>query len=412
MLPSAALQDRPQGHLADNVLHFARVLRAAGLPVGTDRALLALKALRIAGIASQADLHATLEACLIDRGDHRSLFDQAFATFWRDPDLLAQIMRMLLPQADASAATVPVPAAANRRLAQALFKNDSRPVVEERPLPSRRLEIVAPLSWSDSERLRKVDFDTMTASEWNAARRIVAALATHLAQITTRRGVPDPRGRQIDLRRLLRNAARHGGNIAVLPRRRPRTRPTPVTVIVDISGSMSRYSRMFLHFMHALTNGVETAGHRVHSFVFSTRLTHVTRHLKARDPDVAIASVVNAVADWSGGTRIGDCLKEFNQRWARRVLGGGSTVLLVTDGLERADIELLAAQTERLAKSCRRLVWLNPLLRYDEFEPKARGIVAMLPHVHRFLPVHNIESLEQLARTLTANHSLESTPWN
>ena len=175
---------------------------------------------------------------------------------------------------------------------------------------------------------------------------------------------------------------------------------------------MSRYSRMFLHLMHALTNGVDAAGHRVHSFVFGTRLTHVTRHLKARDPDVAIASVVNAVADWSGGTRIGDCLKEFNQLWARRVLGGGSTVLLVTDGLERADTELLAAQTERLAKSCRRLIWLNPLLRYDGFEPKARGIVAMLPHVHRFLPVHNIESLEQLARTLTANHSLESTPWN
>ena len=410
MLPTSALQDRPVGHLADNVLHFARVLRAAGLPVGTDRVLLALNALRVAGIASQADLHATLRTCLIDRGEHRSLFDKAFATFWRDPDLLAQIMRLLLPQADAKTAGSPEPTAPNRRLEEALFKNTRPAAAESSPSP-QRLEIVAPLSWSDREQLRRVDFDTMTTSEWLTARRMVAALGPHLARVTTRRSVPDPRGPRIYFRQLLRDAVRGGGDVSVLPRRKPRSRPTPLTVIVDISGSMSRYSRMFLHFVHALTNGAETVEHRVHSYVFGTRLTHVTRHLKARDPDEAIASVVKAVEDWSGGTRIGDCLKEFNQRWARRVLGGGSTVLLVTDGLERAEIEVLSAQTERLAKSCRRLIWLNPLLRYENFEPKARGMRAMLPHVHRFLPVHDIESLEQLALALTASHPSEPTAW-
>jgi hypothetical protein len=204
----------------------------------------------------------------------------------------------------------------------------------------------------------------------------------------------------LDLRALLRAAARRGGDIAELPLRRRRTRPEPLVVIVDISGSVSRYSRMFLHFVHALTGMARAADYRVHAFVFGTRLTPVTRQMRSRDPDVAVASVVDAVEDWSGGTRIASCLKEFNVRWARRVLSGNPTVLLMTDGLEHGDIALLESQAERLAKSCRRVVWLNPLLRYDAFEPRARGIRAILPHVDAFLPVHNIDSLTQLAHTL------------
>ncbi|HZF16127.1 MAG TPA: VWA domain-containing protein [Steroidobacteraceae bacterium] len=402
MLPAQALLNRPAGHLADNVLHFVRVLRAAGLPVGTDRALLALNALRVAGIDSRRDFRATLCACLIDRGEHRALFEQAFEIFWKDPDLQAQVMRMLLPNAPGRNSGG-VPPAGNRRLAEALSPRAlAAPEV---------LELTAGPSASERERLSKIDFDTMTTDEWRAAQRLVTAIDPFLARIVTRRNVPAERGARIDLRRLLRHAARPEGHVGPLPRRRPATRTAPLTVIVDISGSMSRYSRMFLHFMHALASGPRAANIRMHAFVFGTRLTSVTRDVRWRDPDEAIARVSSAVEDWSGGTRIGECLHEFNRRWARRVLASGSTVLLVTDGLERGDTDRLALEVARLARSCRELVWLNPLLRYEKFEPRALGIAAMLPHVHRFLPVHNLESLERLGQVLGSGAKAEHTSW-
>jgi len=401
MLPTSTLHEPRAGQLADNVLHFARVLRKAGVPMGTDRPLLALQALEVAGIGSRADLHAILQACLIDRVEHRAIFDQAFHVFWRDPDLLNEVMRLLLQSAGARRAAGQAPLGSSRRLTEALFRDTPSPRTE----PVReRLAVDAHLSWSDRERLRKADFDSMTTAEWAAAQRMVAALEPLFARIVTRRDTPSTHGQRLDLRALLRESARRGGDIAMLPHRTRRTRIEPLVVIVDISGSMSRYSRMFLHFIHALENGAQAAGLRVSAFVFGTRLTHVTRQLRARDPDEAIAHVVRQVEDWSGGTRIGLCLKDFNQRWARRVPLGSSTVLLVTDGLEHADLELLSAQCERLARSCRRLLWLNPLLRYDAFEPRARGIRAILPHVDRLLPMHNIDSLEQLTRVLSTAH--------
>ncbi|HEU0201671.1 MAG TPA: VWA domain-containing protein [Burkholderiaceae bacterium] len=403
MLPAPQSGDLP-GHLADNVVHFARVLRAAGIPVGTDRVLLALQALQVAGIESREDFYATLFACLIDRAEHRVLFDQAFHIFWKDPDLLGQMLRLLLPTVDSKLGGTPPPPD-NRRLAEALFKGAAMQP-PERPA-EERIELDVQLSWSAREQLRKADFESMSTAEWAAAKQLVAALQTFFERLPTRRFAPAYRGARIDLHRLLRDAARHGGDIAELPRRAQRLRPEPLVVIVDISGSMSRYSRMFLHFVHALASGARAADHRVHAFVFGTRLTHITRQLRARDPDVALAAIVGAVEDWSGGTRIATCLKEFNVKWARRVLAGNPTVLLMTDGLEHAELDELAAQMERLSKSCRRLVWLNPLLRYQAFEPKARGIRAMLPYVHRFLPVHNIESLEQLAHVLVKGQYAE-----
>lgn len=397
------------GRLAENVVHFARVLRSAGVPVGTDRVLLALQALRVAGIESRQDFHATLASCLIDRAEHRLLFEQAFHIFWKDPDLLGQMLRLLLPKVKQKPGAPPPPE--NRRLGEALFKN-SAPRPPE-PAAEQRIEIDAHLTWSERELLRKADFDTMTTAEWNAAKAMLHEMRPFFAQLATRRYAPSHRGARIDLRRLLRDAARHGGDIAELPRRTRRTRPEPLVVIVDISGSMSRYSRMFLHFLHALV-GAEGADHRTQAFVFGTRLTPITRQLKSRDPDLAVAAVVQAVDDWSGGTRIAQTIREFNLRWARRVLSGSPTVLLVTDGLEHGDTGLLAAEMERLAKSCRRLVWLNPLLRYAGFEPRARGIRAMLPHVDLFLPVHNIDSLRDLARTLAGTKGIreEKPAWN
>jgi uncharacterized protein with von Willebrand factor type A (vWA) domain len=403
------------GHLADNVVHFARVLRRAGVPVGTDRVLLALDAMKVAGVGSRADLYATLHCCLIDRAEHRLLFDQAFHIFWKDPDLLGQMMRMLLPQVSEKQGGAPPPPPENRRLGEARageLKREAQPEQE-------RIELDAQLTWSDREQLRKADFDTMTAAEWERARRLLADLQPFFAELVTRRHAPAHRGSRLDLRALLRQAARRGGDIAELPRRQRRTRPEPIIVLLDISGSMSRYSRMFLHFVHGLAGGRRAADHRVHAFVFGTRLTNITRALRAQDPDRAIGEVVASVDDWSGGTRIAHALGEFNKCWARRVLSGSPTVLLVTDGLEHADLAELSHQTERLAKSCRRLVWLNPLLRYDAFEPKARGIKAMLPHVDQFLPVHNVESLEHLTRLLLQRgaaprraHETRVTPWN
>jgi uncharacterized protein with von Willebrand factor type A (vWA) domain len=384
------LPERP-GHLADNVVHFARVLRAAGIPVGTDRVLLTLRALHVAGIESRTDFYSVLLACLTDRAEQRPLFDQAFHIFWRDPDLLGQMLRLLLPQVKSKATSAPPE---NRRLSAAMLPPPAQPVADRRE--ENRIEISADLSWSDREQLRKADFDSMSAAEWQAAKQVIARLQPFFAQLTSRRYRPSHRGARIDLRAALRDSARRGGDIAELPRRVRRTRPAPLVVIVDISGSMSRYSRMFLHFVHTIAN----ADLRVHAFVFGTRLSHITRQLRARDPDLAVASVVGAVDDWSGGTRIAHALHEFNGRWARRVLSGSPTVLLVTDGLEHADLESLEHEAERLSKSCRRLVWLNPLLRYEQFEPRARGVRAILPFVDAFLPVHNVDSLLQLAETL------------
>jgi uncharacterized protein len=407
MLPTPAPGQAGAGQLANNVLHFARVLRKAGLPVGTDRPLLALQALAIAGIGSRADLYAVLRACLIDRIEHRALFDQAFQVFWRDPQLLEEVMRLLLPSVPGGSS----PRGPSERLREALGPAAAR--LPRRAAPVReRADGDAPMSSSDRERLRKADFDTMTTAEWAAARRLMAALEPLLARLVTRRDAGSSRAARLDLKRLLRDSARHGGDILGIPYRSRTTRIEPLTVIVDISGSMARYSRVFLHFMHALVNGSRAAGLRVNAFVFGTRLTNVTRQLRARDPDEALAQVAAAVQDWSGGTRIGACLAQFNRRWARRVPLSSSTVLLLTDGLEHSETAQLSLETARLARSCRRLWWLNPLLRYAAFEPRARGIRAMLPHVDRMLPVHDLASLEDLARALGAGFAGGRSAWN
>jgi uncharacterized protein with von Willebrand factor type A (vWA) domain len=410
MRTASSVESLP-GRLAENVVHFARVLRAAGVPVGTDRVLLSLRALKVAGIGSRADFHAVLAACLIDRAQHRRLFEQAFHIFWKDPDLLGQMLRLLLPQVSEKKGGTPPPPPENRRLGEALA-----PKVAEPPPPQEgeRIEIDAQLSWTDREQLRKADFDTMSTAEWAAARRMLSTIAPFFVRLATRRHRPSRSGSRLDLRAALRESARHGGDIAELPRRQRRTRTEPLVVIIDISGSMSRYSRMFLHFLHALAGSHLEANYRIHAFVFGTRLTNITRQLRHRDPDDAIADVVRAVDDWAGGTRIAACLHEFNRHWARRVLSGSPTVLLVTDGLEHASIDQLGREAERLAKSCRRLVWLNPLLRYEGFEPKARGVRTLLAHVSSFLPVHNIESLQRLAETLAAagRTRMETAKWN
>ena len=217
------------------------------------------------------------------------------------------------------------------------------------------------------------------------------------SDLPTRRFRPDPTGPRFDLRDTIRRSLHEGGEILTLARRRRMTRPPPLVALCDISGSMSRYAQVLLHFLHAVTNDRD----RVHSFLFGTRLTNVTRQLRNRDAEVAFEMLSHLVPDWSGGTRIGEALEGFNQHWSRRVLGQGAVVLLITDGLDRDGAKGLAEATERLRKSCRRLIWLNPLLRYAQFQPKSQGIRAMLPHVDEFRPVHNLASLRDLVATLS-----------
>lgn len=380
------------GRLAQNVLHFGRVLRHAGMPVGTDRLMTALQALQVAGLGSRADFHAVLAACLVDRAEHRELFDQAFQLFWRDPDLEGRMRALLLPKVKAQGH--PSPVLENRRLASALFPNP--PAAPPAPAQDEGLELEASLSWTQREVLRQADFETMTAEEWRSAQKLLARLKLVFEPLPTRRMRPAGHPGRVDGRATMAAMARHGGELWGLRWRAPRSRPAPLVLLADISGSMSRYSRMLLHFAHALGH----AEARVESFVFGTRLTRTTRLLKSRDPDLAVAQVMRSVQDWSGGTRITEALREFNRRWARRTLPGPATLLLVTDGLEHGDTAALSFEMERLHKSCRRLIWLNPLLRFDRFEPRAGGVKAMLPHVDRFLPVHNLASLEQLADVL------------
>ncbi|MBW8845594.1 MAG: VWA domain-containing protein [Burkholderiales bacterium] len=384
-------------HLAENLVHFGRVLRTAGLPVSTDRLLLAAQALQAGGLASRADFKATLATCLVDRPEHRPLFEQTFHVFWRDPDLLGRIMALLLPQAQGRAATPPPPE--NRRLGEALFPAPAKP----QPPRTEQLDIDARLDLSDRERLQQRDFDTMTAAEWAAARRVLAGLQPRLAQRLTRRHEAAPRGR-IDWRATLRAEARR--ELAAPPRERPRRSPAPLVLLADISGSMGRYSRVLLHLAQGLLNPGPGLRERpvVEAFVFGTRLTRITRQLKARDPDAALAAVSAAVPDWAGGTRISASLHAFNRDWARR-MPAGATVLLVTDGLERgADDDpgcaCLAFEAERLRLSCRELIWLNPLLRYTAFQPRAAGVQALLPEVSRHLPVHDLDSVERLLASL------------
>jgi hypothetical protein len=362
----------------------------------------ALAALQVAGLESKRDFHAVLAACMVDRIEHRALFDQAFVLFWRDPDLMGRMRALLLPKVNVKEGVEPPPPE-NRRLGDALFPHQpNRPPDEPE---QEQVEVNAELTWNDREVLRQADFDTMTADEWREAQRLLSQLKLVFEPLPTRRSRRANRPGSADWRATLQAMARHGGELWDTRWRAPRIQPAPLLVLADISGSMSRYSRMLLHFAHALGH----AEAKVESFVFGTRLTRTTRLLKSRDPDIAVGEVVRAVADWSGGTRITTSLHEFNQRWARRVLTGRTTVLLISDGLEHGDTQQLGFEMERLHKRCRRLVWLNPLLRFSKFEPRAAGIQAMLPHCDQFLPAHNLQSLADLVGVLSSPDTTRHT---
>ena len=387
-------QAKAASRLSENIMQFARALRAAGLPVGPGKAIDAIEAVKAVGIGDREDFYWTLHAVFVQRREQREIFDQAFHIFWRNPQFLQRMMSLMLPhfrgeEVDESHREI------SPRVADALRGNQAGHEGEARESEQEELEIDATLTFSSRELLQRMDFEKMSLVEIEAAKKAIAAMRLPVEDVATRRFKHDARGHRVDMRATLRAGLRDPSIIPLQFKSRRRRRP-PLVVLCDISGSMSRYSRLALHFIHALTSDRD----RVHSFLFGTRLTNITRHLRHRDVDVALDRISDHVPDWSGGTRIGHCLAEFNRRWSRRVLGQGALVLLISDGLDREGAIGLEEEIERLHKSCRRLIWLNPLLRYEAYRPQAQGAKAMIKHVDDFRPIHNLQSMRDLAAAL------------
>ncbi|MEO9461138.1 VWA domain-containing protein [Shimia sp.] len=393
------IPDAPK--LTHNITWFARALRKAGLPIGPGRVIDAIRAVEAAGFTEKRDFYWTLHACFVSRPEHRTVFAQVFRLYWRDPRFMEHMMAMMLPavrgvQEERNAG------AGEKRAAEAILdgvEQDMPDIAQEEE--GTEIEVDASLTMSSEERLRTLDFEQMSTDEVAEAKRMLARLKLPVKPIASRRGKPDALGAQADWRATMRAAMRQGGEMQKLSRKSPRVRWPNLIVICDISGSMSQYSRMVLHFLHAVANQKGAGWARVHGFTFGTQLTNITRHLATRDVDAALHAAGAEAQDWEGGTRIGDCLHDFNRDWSRRVMGQGAVVLLITDGLDRGDAGALEHEVRRLHLSARRLIWLNPLLRWDGFAPKAQGIRAMLPHVDSFRAGHSIATLEDLAAAIS-----------
>lgn len=398
--PAASPHSPVTGRFADNIVHFARVLRRAGLKVGPGAVADAIQSVSAIGIGSREEFYTALSCNFVKRHEDLAVFNEAFQLFWRPREYEKKLIQML------SRMTPDLGERQKPKAAAARVSDSMTPVRGRKELEREEIEIDSRFTVSEREVLRRKDFAQMTAKEIAEARQELERMVLPADEVRTRRYRPATHVARFDPRATFRSALRTGGDLVLPKWRLPKTIHPPLVVIADISGSMSQYTRIFLHFMHVLT---ERRG-RVHTFLFGTRLTNVTRAMRHKDPDEAIMLCSENVRDWSGGTRIGETLKTFNRLWARRVLSQGAIVLLITDGLERDDPELLAQETDRLHRSCRRLIWLNPLLRFDGFEARARGVLAMLPHVDELRSVHNLESIGDLVDALSGARSRDADP--
>jgi uncharacterized protein with von Willebrand factor type A (vWA) domain len=382
----AAHSGPPAGHLLHNLLLFGRLLRGLGLDVNTGRVMDLVLALGHVQIGRREDFYHASCSLLVHRHEDLPLFDQAFLQFWRTPsaDWLSGVPAISIRRRR-QARVVPPPLRPPDADAGSQSGQDS----SEQPQPV--IEVTR--TYSAAEALRRKDFSQLSAEEYAAIKVLIAQLSWELGHRRTRRQRAG-RGRRVDLRRTLRRNLKYGGQVLEWSFREPKVKPRPLVVLADISGSMERYTRLLLHFVYCLTAGL---GQPVESFVFGTRLTRITRQLQHQDVEQALRQVSAAVADWSGGTRIGESLKAFNFSWGRRVLGRGAVALVISDGWDRGEPDLLAHEMARLQRNSYRLIWLNPLLGSPQYEPLTRGIQAALPYVDDFLPVHNLASLEELA---------------
>jgi uncharacterized protein with von Willebrand factor type A (vWA) domain len=398
--------------LLARIVDFARLLWELGLEVGPGRVVDLARSLPLIDLARRADFYTLLKVSLLSRHEQEPIFDAAFEYFWlasvraadRSPDgdraRAGQRRRSLAlpahrqPEAEGETTRVVLRALGQRhpasRLADARRRERDEDDDEERAAGMR--------AYSAAEALRRKDFEDYTWDELQEARRLMAEARWRLGERSSRRTRPDRHGAAPDLRRTFRASLRTGGEPVVLARRDIRLKPRPLVILCDISGSMSLYSRLLLHFVHTVSNGLS----HVETFVFGTRLTRITRQLARRDVDEAIRDVSKTVQDWSGGTRIGESLRTFNFRWARRVLGRGAVVLIISDGWDRGDVRVLAEEMDRLQRSCHRLIWVNPLLGQPDYRPVTAGMRAALPYVDNFLPGNNLASLLALGKLLEA----------
>jgi len=375
------------GALLRNLLLFGRVLRYLGLDVNPGRMVDLVAALGFISIGSRSDFYHSARGLLVHRREDIPRFDEAFEFFWRsrgraltslDLRALGERRRYRKPK------VVPPPLqdqTASGSDAAAAPGSDEPPVIQ------------ATLTYSEREVLRRKDFADLTTQELNAVKVLMADIMWRVRERRTRRRRPG-RGRLLDFRRTVRRNLRYGGELLDWAEREPKRKPRPLVIIADVSGSMERYTRLLLLFTYGLAKALEQ---KVEAFVFSTRLTRITRQLKDRNLDRALREVSHVVPDWSGGTRIGDALRAFNFEWGRRVLGHGALTLVISDGWDCGDVGLLREEISRLQRSSRRLIWLNPLLGSPDYQPLTRGIQAALPYIDDFLPVHSLSSLEDLA---------------
>ena len=393
MTDGAAAAAAARGHLLRNIVLFGRLLRVGSLDVTPTQLRDWVAALELVDLARKRDVKAAARAVLVSRRRDLPWFDKAFELFWqaRDPRELEQLELGLMIQRR----TERTKRAAIQKLA--LNHSDTgndRADDRERPASAQL--------YSAREALRKKDFAQLEGEELDEIKRLMATMRWQLETRRTRRLRPDRHGHRLDLRRTLRRSLTQGGEMVDLVRRGRKHRRRPLVLLCDISGSMEPYSRLLLHFIYAVSHprSADPGISRVEAFAFGTRLTRLTRELAERDVDRALQAAAHRIEDWGGGTRTGDALREFNFTWSRRLLGQGAAVLIISDGWDRGDIDLLGHEMERLHRSCHRLIWLNPLLGSADYQPLTRGIVAALPHVDDFLPVHNLASLEQLGDLL------------
>ncbi len=386
-----------EGRLAQNIIYFCRALRRAEVPVGSAQLNDAIRAIQTVGFTKRADFYATLQACLITRADHIQVFQQVFNMFWRDPEVLENMIQNMLPMMQ-TVEEPKKPKAAETRASDAVLGGSDQ---FEPRMAEDQLTLDAQFTISQNERLNAMDFEQMTNAEIKEAEKAIANMYLETPKLASRRFMMTSHGSKVDARAVMRRARRTGGEVLKLPKRKSRPKVPNLVILTDISGSMSTYSRMMMHFIHSMALKQGKGWAQVHAFTFGTRLSNITKSLSLKDPDAALNAVGQEVQDWDGGTKIGESLQSFNKDWSRRVLGTNAVVLLVTDGLERGDRDMLKAQMTRLRLSCRHLVWLNPLLRYDQFEPQARGIRTMLPFVDEFVACHSLNSMRDLTDLLS-----------
>lgn len=397
-----------EGLIAGNLVNFGRRLRDAGIPIGPGQVISMVEAITAIDVRVRDDVYAAAQATVVTKPEHRQVFNREFNLFWREL-LGAEPVPLEAFVASSAPTEMPLPEVSKKKqqaeassgsveeektvlaVTEAESETDADDA-EEHDVPPEDV-----LLFSAREVLRKKDFSLCSPDEIAEARRIIEGMTWNLGKRKTRRLVKANDGRAIDRRRTMRHSMRHGGIPMDLKRQDRKERTRPLILICDISGSMDRYARLLLRFVHALGQGLDST----EIFVFSTRLTRITRELRRRDVDVALNDVVNSVDDWSGGTRIGEAIKTFNFKWARRVLRSGATVVIISDGWDRGDPQLLGREMARLQRSCRRLIWLNPLLGAAGYQPLTQGMKAALPYIDDFLPVHNLQSLQALAEILS-----------